>query len=151
MFVSAGMSKSQIDTMNKVVKVILVMATPKNNQIARKVHAGYLSCRREAMKQHDKRDLYVESCFEKCKYFSLAVDTALFGQEHVLSCTTRFAFMDRMEQLTLFYAVCHGTTGEELARFLFDKIKQINVPFEKLVSIATDGAKNMIGAANGMR
>ena len=67
MFVSSGMSKSQIDMMKKVVGAILVMVTPKNNQIARNVHAGYLSCRREAMKQHDERDLYVESCFEKCK------------------------------------------------------------------------------------
>ena len=46
--------------------------------------------------------------------------------------------------------MCHGTTGEELAQFLFDKLKQYNIPFEKLISLATDGAKNMMDAANGM-
>ena len=97
-----------------------------------------------------QRDLYVEKCFAACKYFSLAVDTALFRQDHVLSCTARFVFEDKMEQLTLFYAACHASTGDELSQFLYDKLKQFNVPFPKLVSIATDGAKNMIGAANGM-
>ena len=97
-----------------------------------------------------KGGLYIKNCFAACKNDSLAVETALFGQEHVLSCTTQFGFDDKMEQLTLFYAVCHGTTGEELAQFLFDKLKQYNSPFEKLVSLASDGAKNMMGAANGM-
>ena len=88
--------------------------------------------------------------FATSKYFSLAIDTALFGQEHVLSCTSRFVFDDKMEQLTLFYAVCHCSTGNELAQFVFDKLKQYDAPFEKLTSVATDGAKNMIGADNVM-
>ena len=55
-----------------------------------------------------------------------------------------------MEQRTLFYAVCHCSTGKELAQFVFDKLKHYDAPFEKLTSVATDGAKNMIGAENGM-
>ena len=55
-----------------------------------------------------------------------------------------------MEQLTLFNAVCHGSTWKELAQFVFNKLKQHNVPFEKLASVATDGAKNIIGSDNGM-
>ena len=149
-FVSAGLSKSQIDTMNKFIKVMLVFTSPKNKEIARKIHAGYLSCRREAMKQHEKRDIHINNCLTTCKYFSLAIDTALFGQEHVLSCTSRFVFDERMEQFTLFHSVCRASTGNELAQFVFDKLKQFKVPFEKLVSVASDGAKNMIGAVNGM-
>ena len=82
--------------------------------------------------------------------FFLAVDTALFGQEHVLSCTSRFMFDDKIELFTLFYSVCHASTGEELGHFVYNKLKQYNVPFSKLVSVASDGAKNMIGAVNGM-
>ena len=55
-----------------------------------------------------------------------------------------------MEQFTLFYSVCHATTGVELAQFVFNRLKQYNVPFDKLISVASDGAKNMIGADNGM-
>ena len=102
------------------------------------------------MKRHEKRDIHINNCLTTCKYFSLAIDTALFGQEHVLSCTSRFVFDERMEQFTLFYSVCHASTGNELAQFVFDKLKQFKVPFEKLVSVASDGAKNMIGAVNGM-
>ena len=149
-FVAAALSKSQMDTMNKLIKAILAFASPKNEEIARGVHASYLSCRRGTKKHHREMDLYVENCFETCKYFSLAVDTALFGQEHVLSCTSRFMFDDRFEQFTLFYSVCHGSTGEELGHFVYNKLKQYNVPFSKLVSVASDGAKNMIGAVNGM-
>ena len=141
MFVSVALSKTQIDKMNKIIKALLVFTSPKNHSIAQRIHAGYLSCRREAMKQDDKRDFFVQNCFATCKYFSLAIDTALFGQEHVMSCTTRFVFEDKMEQFTLFYSVCHASTGEELGRFVFDKLKHYNVPFSKLVSVASDGAK----------
>ena len=77
-FVSAALTKSQIDTMNKCIKAILVFTSPKNEPIAKRIHAGYLSCRRESLKEHNKRDLHVEKCFAACKYFSLAIDTALF-------------------------------------------------------------------------
>ena len=136
--------------MNKCIKAILVFTSPKNEPIAKRIHSGYLSRRRESLKEHNKRDLHVEKCFAACKYFSLAIDTALFRQEHVQSCTSRFVFDDRMEQFTLFYSVCHVTTGVELAQFVFNRLKQYNVPFAKLISVASDGAKNMIGADNGM-
>ena len=63
---------------------------------------------------------------------------------------SRFVYDDKMEQRTLFYAVCHCSTGKELAQFVFDKLKQYDAPFEKITSVATDVAKTMIGAENGM-
>ena len=39
-FVMAGLSKSQIDTMNKFIKALLVFISPENEQIARKIHVG---------------------------------------------------------------------------------------------------------------
>ena len=91
-----------------------------------------------------------QQLFRIMQEFFLAVDTALFGQEHILSCSTRFVFDCRIEQMTLFYSICHATTGDELARFVFEKLKEFNVPFGKLRSVATDGAKSMIGSFNGM-
>ena len=57
-FVAAALSKSQMDTMNKLIKAILAFASPKNEEIARGVHASYLSCRRGTKKHHREMDLY---------------------------------------------------------------------------------------------
>ena len=141
LFVNLALTKSQMDTMNRFIRCLIVFLSPQNQDVASNIHAGYLSCQRESVKQHIKRDVYVDNCFATCKYFSLAIDTSLFGQEHVLACTTRFVFDKRIEQFNLFFSVCRASTGEELAQFVFDKLKGYNVPFTKLTSIATDGAK----------
>ena len=73
-----------------------------------------------------------------------------FGQEHVLACFGRFTFQDCLKQFPLFFSICHASTGEEIAAFVFQMLKQMHAPFEKLSSIATDGANNMIGRDNRM-
>ena len=76
--------------------------------------------------------------------FSIALDTAVFGQEHVLSCIGRFTNQDSLSQFPLFFSACHESTEEEMAGFIFKRLKQIHAPFEKLSSIATDGVDNMV-------
>ena len=46
--------------------------------------------------------------------------------------------------------MCHASTGEEMATFVFEERQQMHAPFEKLSSIATDGAHAMLGKQNGM-
>ena len=94
--------------------------------------------------------MYVRQCFEVCQKFSIGLDTTLFGQDHVLACSVLFTFSNHIEQLPLFYSVCDASTGHGLASFVFDRLKQMNVPFIKLVSLSTDGASNMIGHLNWM-
>ena len=118
-FVRLSLSKSQIDALNRLVKAIILFIVPNNIQLARSIHAGYLSCLREAMKRTDERDSNVHALFEQCRYFSIGLDTALFGQDNVLSCTVRLAFDDRIEQLPLFLSGCRASTGEELAAFVY--------------------------------
>ena len=95
-------------------------------------------------------DALLERQFDECEMVALALDTALFGQEHVLSCIVRLVFQDRITQFPLFFGVCHASTGEEMATYVFHMLKQKRVPFEKLSCLTTDGANNMVGKQNGM-
>ena len=145
-----SLTKSQMDVLNRFLKSVLIFVDPKSCSFARKMHAGYMSCLRHSIRHVRRSDLAVRSCFDSCLYFSFALDSALFGQEHVLACTVRFTFNDRLEQFPLFMKVCGASTGEEVAAFVFDSLKVYNAQFKKLSSIATDGASAMIGQANGM-
>ena len=88
--------------------------------------------------------------FRDCLYFSLALDTAQFGRDHFLSCVGRFGFDDYIFQVIIIFEKVSEKTGRELARFLFEKLAEKNCYFSKMVSITTDGAKNMIGQNHGM-
>ena len=105
---------------------------------------------RECERRVDKRDDFVEESFSSCELFSLALDTALFGQDHILSCVARFVFEDKITQFPLFFSVCHASTGEEMGHFVFHKLERMRAPFEKLSAVTTDGANNMVGKQNGM-
>ena len=149
-FVKLSLSKSQIDALNRLVKAIILFTAPDKISLARSIHAGYLSCLREAVRQTNKTDSNIQALFESCRYFSIGLDTALFGQDHVMSCTVRFSLNDRVEQMPLFLSVCGASSGEEMAEFVFRRLKDVNVPFSKMLSVATDGASNMVGSLNGM-
>ena len=94
-------------------------------------------------------DALLERQFDECEMVALALDTALFGQEHVLSCIVRLVFNDSITQFPLF-GVCHASTGEGMATYVFHMLKQKRVPFPKLSCLTTDGANNMAGKQNGM-
>ena len=92
----------------------------------------------------------ISRCFETCNKFSIALDTALFGQDHVLMSSVRFSFDAHLEQMPLFFSVRDASTGHDLAVFVFNRLKQMNAPLSKLASVSTDGASNMMGHDNGM-
>ena len=64
--------------------------------------------------------------------------------------SVRFSFDTHLEQFPLFFTVCDASTGQDLAAFVFNRLKQMNAPLSKLVSLSTDGASCMIGQDNGM-
>ena len=66
-----------------------------------------------------------------------------------MSCVVRFTFENNALELPLFISSCRVASGYDLVRF-FDKLIERNAPLDKLVSISTDGAANMIGRFNGM-
>ena len=88
--------------------------------------------------------------FRDCYFFSLALDTAQFGRDNFLSCVGRFGFADKITQEIIIFEKVAGTRGQELARFIFDRLDENNCDFTKMISITTDGASNMTGQAHGM-
>ena len=149
-FVRLSLTKTQMDVLNRFIKLILILVSPTNKSITDHIHAGYLSCLRDGARKVQDQEAFFEESFRSCVFFALAFDTALFGQDHVLSCIVKFTFEDKVTQKPLFFKVCDSSTGEELANFVFDVLVSKNVPFEKLSCVASDGAASMIGTTNGM-
>ena len=129
-FVMLALTRKQMDTLNVFVKTILTFVSEENAKLCKHIHSGYMSCVRECEKRADKRNNFVKETFRECDWFSVALDSALFGQDHVLSCIARFTFQDRMKQFPLFFSVCHASTGEEIATFVFEKLKQCMPPLK---------------------
>ena len=122
-FVRLSLTKTQMDVLNRLIKSILLLASPKKNKsLTDHIHAGYLSCLRDGARKVQDQEAFFEESFRSCVYFALAFDTALFETEHVLSCIVRFTFEDKVTQTPLFYKVCDSSTGEELANFVFDML-----------------------------
>ena len=67
--------------------------------------------------------------FRNCLYFSLALDTAQFGQDHFISCVSRFGFDDRISQEIIIFEKVSETTGQYLARFVFENLRK-NATFQ---------------------
>ena len=80
----------------------------------------------------------------------MALDSALVRNEHLLSCFARFSFKDSVLQVPVFFDVCPDQSGNGIAQFVFQKLVENNVSFEKLVSVCTDGASSMTGRLGGM-
>ena len=102
------------------------------------------------MKEQQKKKEVIEQNMKECSFFSIAVDSSLVKNEHLLSCFVRFSFLERTLQLPLFFAICPHSTGSGVAHFIFNKLVERLSPFEKLVSVCTDGATNMIDGNMGM-
>ena len=84
------------------------------------------------------------------RFFSIAIDSSLIRNQHLFSCFIRFSFEDRIVQRPLFLDVLSASTGNGIAELVFNKLLEHGVQFEKLVSVSTDGAGNMVGRLSGM-
>ena len=149
-FVSLTMTRSQIDTISRLFKCVLVLLSEQHTDITKRIHSNYDSCLRDSWAKGEEKDTFVADCFQECRCFSLALDTALFGQEHIMSCTVRFVFDDNTTQFPLFMALCYASSGDEMASFLLSKMTEKRAVMSKLVSVTTDGASNMIGNDQGL-
>ena len=108
------------------------------------------SCKRQSLKDEARKHLLCKRYMDEYIFFSIAVDTALFRYEHFISCMVRFSFDNRVLELPLFIGPCFVSSGKDLAGFIFRKLEERNARFDKFVSMATDGAANMIGKYNGV-
>ena len=124
--------------------------SPESAPTTKKIHASYNTCINEARRRYEAAEQRHREMFRTCVHFSIALDTAQFGQEHFLSCVGRFGFPEKICQEIIIFEKVTATTGKDTARFVYDKLAQRRCDFTKLVSITTDGAKNMVGQNSGM-
>ena len=145
-----SLTKNQNNQMVHFIKCMIRFVAPDNQEISQRIFASHDSCRRQSLKDQERKHTLCKTYMEECLFFSLAVDTALFKNENLISCSVRFSFVNRVIELPLFIRSCPVSSGCELARFIFDTLTERNAKFGKLVSISTDGAANMLGKYNGV-
>ena len=150
LYMMCTLSKNQMKQITAFWKAMIAFISPEAGAIANKIHVSYSSCLREAKRRSDETQARHHEMFRNCMYFSLALDTAQFGLDHHISCVVRFGFDDKIQQENLFFEKVSETTGHGLARFVFMKLLEKQCDFSKLVSITTDGAKNMISQQRGL-
>ena len=144
------LSKNQNNLIVDFLKRMIRFISPDNQEVAKRIFANYDSCRRQSLRDHERRNLLCQRYMDECLFFSIGVDMALFRNEYFISCVVRFSFDNNSVELPLFISCYLVSTWKDLVYFLFDELKEKNARFDKLVSIATDGAANMMGKYNGM-
>mgnify|MGYP004552267677 CR=1 FL=1 len=145
-----SLSRNQNDQVVSFLKMMILFISPEQQDISRRIFASHTSCQRQSLKDHEKRFLLCKKYMEECLFFSIAVDTALFGNQHFISCIVRFSFDSNTLEIPLFICSCVTSSGKELARLIFERLIERNARLDKFVSVATDGAANMVGKFNGM-
>ena len=145
-----SLSRSQNEQLLHFWKTMMTFIHPGSDDVVRKFHASSTSCIRSCMEKEQKKKELTKRQMRECSFLSIAVDSALVRNEHLLSCFVRFSFEEQTLQTPLFFAICPSTTGSGQAHFIYNKLVEHDTPFEKLVSVSTDGASSMIGGNVGM-
>ena len=144
------LTKSQNEQLLRFWKAMMVFVNPQCEEITKRIHASYNTCVRQYQSDERQKKQTCQKYFRECAFFSLALDSALIRNEHLLSCFARFSFEDSVIQVPIFFDVCHDQSGNGIAQFVFKKLMENNISFEKLVSVCTDGASSMTGRLGGM-
>ena len=145
-----SLTKSQSEQLLSFWKTMIVFIHPPSIDIVKRIKESYTSCVRQTLRDEEERKQLVQQYMSDCSFFSIAIDSALIRNEHLFSCFGRGAFEDGNIQTPLFFDIFHGSSGNEIAHWIFNKILEYGPSFEKLVSVSTDGASNMVGRNGGM-
>ena len=92
------LTNNQIKNITAFWKAVITFITPEAEATTKQIHVSYSTCVREAQRKYDAAQERQRQMFQNCLYFSIALDTAQFGQENFLSCVCRFGFEDNISQ-----------------------------------------------------
>ena len=145
-----SLTKSQNEQLLSFWKTMIVFVHQQSAAVTKKVKASYNSRVRQTLRDEQERKQMCQRYMQDCCFFSIAIDSSLIRSQHLFSCFVRFSFEDRIVQTPLFFEVLSASTGNGIAELVFNKILEHGVQFEKLVSVSTDGAGNMVGRLSGM-
>ena len=103
-----SLTKSQNDQLLKFWKTMIVFISPSSEEIVKRVHASYNSCVRQSIRDGKEKKRQCQRYMEGCSFFSIAIDSALVGNEHLFACFSRFCFEDSVVQIPLFLTFVTG-------------------------------------------
>ena len=127
----------------------MVFVNPQCEEITKRIHASYNTCVRQYQSDERQKKQTCQKYFRECAFFSLALDSALIRNEHLLSCFARFSFEDSVIQIPIFFDVCHDKSGNGIAQFVFQKLIENNISFEKACFCLYRRASSMTGRLGG--
>ena len=80
-----SLSKNQTNSMVDFFKKATVFISPGSEEVTKRIFSSYDSCRRQSLKEEARKHLLCKKYMNECMFFSIGIDTALFGNEHFIS------------------------------------------------------------------
>ena len=149
-YIMCTLTREQIKTITRFWKAMIAFIAPDAEETARRIHVSYSGCLREAQTHYETKIETQRQMFQSCQAFSLSLDTSKYGRDTFLSCVGRFGFENRIYQEIILFEQVSEKSGRGLANYVYGKMNERGCDFSKLVSITTDGAKNMISQDCGL-
>ena len=119
LYIICTLSREQIKNITSFWKTMIAFIAPESTHLVNKIHVSYTGCVREAQRRYDLIHTRHLEMFRDSLYFSLAVDTAQFGQDHFLSCIGRFGFDDHISQQVLIFDKVEGKNRGPIGKIYF--------------------------------
>ena len=95
LYVMCCLTKDQMKNITAFWKAVMVFISPQTASTSKRIRASYNTCLREAERRYDAGLERQCEMFDECAHFSIALDTAQFGQDNFLSCVGRFGFEEK--------------------------------------------------------
>ena len=149
-YIMCTLTREQIKTITRFWKAMIAFIAPDAEETARRIHVSYSGCLRDAQTHYETKIETQRQMFQSCQAFSLSLDTSKYGRDTFLSCVGRFGFENRIYQEIILFEQVSEKSGRGLANYVYGKMNERGCDFSKLVSITTDGAKNMISQDCGL-
>ena len=111
------LTRNQNDHLISFLKEMITFIMPEKEDISRRIFASQTSCQRQSLKDRERRFVLCRKYMDECLFFSFAVDTAVFRNEDLVSCTGRFCFDNNALEIPLFICTCAVSSGKENAVF----------------------------------
>ena len=86
LYVMCCLSKEQMKNNTAFWKVMIDFISPESAPTTKRIHASYNTCINEARRRYEAAEQRHREMFRTCVHFSIALDTAQFGQEHFVMC-----------------------------------------------------------------
>ena len=116
-----SLAKSQNNKLVHFWKKAIVFISRGNEAVAKRIFASDSSCRRQSLKDEQRKYMLCKKYLNESPFFSVMIDTSLFHNTHFISCMGGFPFSIRLLKYLFFShsAECHqGSLGVTLVQLV---------------------------------